>query len=211
MSNFEFSFNSAHPNAQALMADEFYWSPIEETAPFGSDDGSDAAYGFRDWRHTNKTGSAVSYLKNLITDWNYPYYDYTEIDTIKIKEYITRPVKLDEAHIQQLAQQLREADKKSPVPQFDNLDDKQLREFLSEGPPDMGASYLRGIDNAIIGTTFAQFALEGAVDTDIKELGIIAIKRQLLPLLVDGYADGYKDIRKQQLTKMLEVLNKIDR
>ncbi len=208
--NFEFSFKFAHPTAQTLMADEFYWSPIEETAPFGSDDGSDAAYGFRDWRRTNKMESPVTYLKGLIVGWNYPHFDYAEIDTLKIKEYITRSVKLDEAHIQQLAQQLREADKNTPVPQFDNLDDKQLREFLSEGPPDMGASYLRGIDNAIIGTTFAQLVLEGTVDADIKELAIVAIKRQMLPILIDGYADGYKDIRKQQLTKMLEVLDKIE-
>ncbi|HSV11878.1 MAG TPA: hypothetical protein VLI68_13975, partial [Hanamia sp.] len=45
MDNFEYTFKSANPKAQALMTDEFYWSPIEETAPFGSDDGSDAAYG----------------------------------------------------------------------------------------------------------------------------------------------------------------------
>jgi len=62
MDNFEYSFKNAHPNAQALMKDDFYWSPIEETAPFGSDDGWEAAYGFREWRYpflaTGTIGSA---------------------------------------------------------------------------------------------------------------------------------------------------------
>ena len=55
------------------MKDEFYWSPIEETAPFGSDDGSDAAYGFRQWRLLNKNISPVVYLKELIERWQYPF------------------------------------------------------------------------------------------------------------------------------------------
>jgi uncharacterized protein YfeS len=33
------------------MNEEFYWSPIEETAPFGNDDGADIYAGFKDWRH----------------------------------------------------------------------------------------------------------------------------------------------------------------
>ena len=89
MDNFEYTFKSANPKAQALMTDEFYWSPIEETAPFGSDDGSDAAYGFREWRLSNKTTSPVIYLKDLIARWQYPFFDYNKMDTTKIKEYIT--------------------------------------------------------------------------------------------------------------------------
>lgn len=72
MDNFEYTFKSAHPKAQALMTDEFFWSPIEETAPFGSDDGSDAAHGFRQWRFVTKTTSPVIYLKDLIESWQYP-------------------------------------------------------------------------------------------------------------------------------------------
>lgn len=211
MDKSEFSIKSAHPRAQALMTEEFYWSPIEETAPFGNDDGFDAAYGFRDWHQVNKAESPIVYLKDLIARWNYPQFDYTEIDTTKIREYINRPAKTDKIQIEQLAQQLREADKKTQVPQFDHLDDNQLKELLSKTSSDMGFSYLRGIDNAITGIAFAQLVLEGTVDSDIKELAIIAIKRQMLPMLIDGYAEDYKDVRKQQLTKMLEVLNKIER
>src|SRR5687768_980666 len=78
MDNFEYSLKSAHPRAQALMTEEFYWSPGEETAPFGSDDGWDAAYGFRRWRLANKTTSPVSYLNETIERWQYPFFDYNE-------------------------------------------------------------------------------------------------------------------------------------
>lgn len=207
MDNFEYTFKSAHPKAQALMTDEFYWSPIEETAPFGSDDGSDAAYGFRQWRLVNKTESPVSYLKDLIERWQYPYFDYNEMDTAKIKEYITKKANLDEATIQQQTQTLKDINKNSPDISM-KLDDNQLREVIISSSNSMGGMYLLGQDNAIIGTGFAQFVLEGRIDNDIKSLAITAIKRQLLPLLINLYDDNYRDKRKQQLTKMLEVINK---
>lgn len=210
MDNFQYTFKSAHPKAQALMTDEFFWSPIEETAPCGSDDGSDAAYGFRQWRLVNKTTSPVSYLKDLIERWQYPYFDYNEMDTTKIKEYITRKANLDEATIQQQIQTLKEVNKNSADTSSRKLDDNQLREIIISSSNSMGIQFLLGQDNAIIGTGFAQFVLEGRIDSDIKNLNITAIKRQLLPLLINRWDDDYRDRRKQQLTKMLEVINKAD-
>lgn len=206
--NFEYTFKSAHPKAQALMADEFFWSPIEETAPFGSDDGFDAAYGFRQWRFVNKTVSPVSYLKDLIESWQYPYFDYNEMDTTKIKEYITRKANLDEATIQQQIQTLKEVNKNSADTSLRKLDDNQLREVIILSSNNMGGSFLLGQDNAIIGIGFAQFVLEGRIDKDIRNLTITAIKRQLLPVLINRYDANYRDVRKQQFTKMLEVINK---
>jgi uncharacterized protein YfeS len=207
MDNFEYSFKSAHPKAQALMTEEFYWSPGEETAPFGSDDGWDAAYGFRQWRLTNKTTSPVSYLKETIERWQYPFFDYNEMDTTKINEYINRKANLDEVAIQQQIQTLKEINKNSPDTSM-KLDDAQLREVIISSSNSMGGMYLLGQDNAIIGTGFAQFVLEGRIDNDIKNLTITALKRQLLPLLINRYDENYRDKRKQQLTKMLAVINK---
>lgn len=208
MDNFQFTLKSAHPNAQALMTDEFYWSPIEETAPFGSDDGSDAAYGFRQWRLLNKTTSPEAYLKNLIARWQYPFFDYNEMDTTKIKEYLNYKKELREADIQQQIKSLKDLNKDLPDAYINKLNDKQLREFIISSSTGMGGLYLLGQDNAIIGIGFAQFVLEGRVDNDIKGLTIIAIKRQMLPLFINRYDDNYQDKRKQQLTKMLEVINK---
>jgi len=208
MDNFEYSLKSAHPQAQVLMKDEFYWSPIEETGPFGSDDGWDAAYGFRQWRLTNKTASPVSYLNELIARWQYPYFDYNEMDTTKIKEYINKKEDLDEETIKQRIQTLKDISKNSPDTSI-KLDDNQLREVVISSSNSMGSVYLLGQDNAIIGTGFAQFVLEGRIDNDIKGLTITAIKRQLLPLLINRYDNNYRDKRKDQLTKMLEVVNNV--
>lgn len=207
MGNFEYTFKSAHPKAQALMTDEFYWSPIEETAPFGSDDGSDVAYGFRQWRLANKTVSPLNYLKETIEKWQYPFFDYNEMDTAKINEYINKKGNLDETAIQQQIQALKEINKNSPDTLM-KLDEPQLREVIISSSNNMGGMYLLGQDNAIIGTGFAQFVLEGRIDNEIKSLTITALKRQLLPLLINRYDQSYRNKRKQQLKKMLEVINK---
>lgn len=208
MENFEYTLESAHPKAQALMTDKFFWSSIEETAPFGSDDGFDAAYGFREWRLLNKTASPVNYLKDLIERWHYPYFDYNEMDTTKIKEYITRKGNLDETAIQQQIQTLKDINKNTGDTSSMMIDDNQLREAIISSSNRIGGSFLLGQDNAIIGIGFAQFVLEGRIDQDIKNLTITAINRQLLPVLINRYDDNYRDKRKQQLTKMLEVINK---
>jgi uncharacterized protein YfeS len=45
---------TAHPRARQLMKEEFLWDCVDEEAPFGSDEGADAYYEFRDWRARNK-------------------------------------------------------------------------------------------------------------------------------------------------------------
>jgi uncharacterized protein YfeS len=207
MDTFVYSFKSAHPNAQALMPEEFYWSPIEETAPFGSDDGSDAAYSFREWRLMNKLTSPVTYLKDLIEKWQYPYFDYHEMDTIKIKEFLNYKKEYSKKDILQEIKTLRELNKDLPDAYIHQLDDKQLREFITSSAGGMGGMYLSGQDNAIIGTGFAQFVSEGRMDADMKDLTATAIKRQMLPLLIDRYDENYREQRRQQLTKMLKVIN----
>jgi uncharacterized protein YfeS len=207
--NFRYTLRSAHPAAKDLMPDDFFWSPIEETAPFGSDDGSDAAYGFRDWRISNKTTSPISYLKDLIKRWHYPPFNYKEMDTIKIAAYINKKAELDEATIQYQMQELKDIDDKLPVAPM-TMDDSQLRQLVISSANSMGRMYLLGQDNAIIGIGFAQFVLEGNIDNDIKHLTITAIKRELLPLLINLFEASYRTTRKQQLTRMLEVVNKIN-
>lgn len=43
----------AHPRARELMREPFFWDCVDEAAPFGSDEGSDAYYEWRDWRREN--------------------------------------------------------------------------------------------------------------------------------------------------------------
>lgn len=208
MDKFQFDFKSAHPKAQAVMTDEFYFSPIEETAPFGNDDGWDAAYGFKEWRLTNKSQSPVVYLKDLIERWQYPFFDYNEMDTTKIKAYINQKNELSEADIQQQINAIKEIGRSLSDTSGMNLEDSQWRDMILSSARGMNDVYLLGQDNAIIGIGFAQFVLEGHIDNDIKDLAITAIKRQLLPLLINRYDKMYRDKRKKQLTKMLEVVKK---
>src|SRR5688500_16360300 len=88
MSDYSPKFDKGHPNAKRLMNEEFYWSPIEETAPFGSDDGADTYAGFVDWRQTNKRGSPTEFLKEQIDYWGYPTYDLSETNFEKLKPYL---------------------------------------------------------------------------------------------------------------------------
>ena len=208
MNHFEYSLETAHPNAHALMKEDFFWSPIEESSPFGSDDGSDAAYGFRQWRNDHPTQSPVIYLKELVEEWESPYFDWSEMDTNKIKEYITSRANVSEEEIQEKMQRLKEALKNSSDTSMKITNDEEIRKIVLSSSQELGGSFLLGQDNAIIGTAFAQFALEGKIDNDIKELATTAIKRQLLPMLINKYDNDYRDTRKEQLTKMLDVITK---
>ena len=72
----------------------------------------------------------------------------------------------------------------------------------------MGGLYLLGQDNAIIATAFAQLALEGCIDSGLKTITITAIKRQLLPILINRYDAVCRATRTDRLEKMLEVVRK---
>ena len=44
---------TAHPRARELMVETLFWDCVDEAAPFGSDEGSDAYYEWRNWREEN--------------------------------------------------------------------------------------------------------------------------------------------------------------
>ncbi len=82
------TFAKVNPKAQALLRDSFFFSPIEETAPFGSDDGADAYAGFKDWRKIHSSESPVDYVKGEIGHWKYPIFDVNELDFNKLRPFI---------------------------------------------------------------------------------------------------------------------------
>lgn len=89
MDNSQLTPESAHPKAKKLLTEDFYWSPLEESGPFGSDDGSEAFYGFRYWRASNKKTSPIVYLKELIAEWGYQPFDLNEMNQENLKRYIS--------------------------------------------------------------------------------------------------------------------------
>jgi uncharacterized protein YfeS len=209
---FEFSPKTAHTNAKTLMREDFYWSPIDESGPFGSDAGSDAAYGFQKWRGIHPTTSPILYLKQLIDTWNFPPFAWDELDTTKIKLYISTPAHLDESLIAQEIEMLKkENERHSSMPGGGKkLTDEQLRQIVINSKKNMGASYLNEIDEAVIGTAFAQFVIEGKVDLTIKNYVAKTIQREMLPIITRqfGQPDQVK-AHNDKMNKLLQVVKKM--
>jgi uncharacterized protein YfeS len=82
------TLDNAHPIAKRLMNEDFYWSPIEETGPFGSDDAADTYADFADWRETHQTDAPKQFLMQQIGDWGYPTFDLNETNFEKLKPYM---------------------------------------------------------------------------------------------------------------------------
>lgn len=203
---FEFSPTTAHPNAKKLMKEDFYWSPIDESGPFGSDAGSDAAYGFQKWRKSHATTSPILYLKQLIDSWNFPPFAWDELDTSRIKLYLSTPAHLDESFITQEIEMLKkENERYSSMPGGGKkLTDEQLRQIALNSQKNMGASYLNEIDEAIIGTAFAQFVIEGKIDPALKNYVAKTIQRESLPIITRQF--GQPDQAKAHNDKMNKLL-----
>lgn len=195
---------NAHAKAKSLMQEDFFWSPIDEAGPFGSDSGADATEGFNQWRKHNKDVSPIKYLSDLLVSWGMPLLDWNELGESKIKEFIE--TKADIGDLSRQVEQLREVIKNSPSDFPGELSEEALQNIIFQSAASMGGIYLLQMDNAIIGTGFAQFAIEGKIDEDLQYLTYTALKRQLLPVLIERYNGDHKEIRKQMLEKMLNVI-----
>lgn len=209
MDNFELSPENAHPKAKELLTEDFYWSPIEESAPFGSDDGSDAFYGFREWRNKNKTESPIEYLKELLSEWGFPPFDWYTLDTIKINEYIKGNNTIDNSVIQDQIPAMKEHFKEMAEREGKEFDEELFNQSINAATGDMGGTYLLGIDNAITAVGFGQFVLEGTIDKELKELTKIALQRELTPILIDRWSD-YKETRIKLVNQMISDIDKIE-
>jgi uncharacterized protein YfeS len=53
-----------HPRAQELMPEPL-WDCVDELAPFGSDEGWEAYYEFREWRAANPEETLLPYLESI--------------------------------------------------------------------------------------------------------------------------------------------------
>ena len=69
---------------------------------------------------------------------------------------------------------------------------------------------MTGIDAAIVAIAFGQLYLEGTIDKDFKELTKTAIKRELIPELLNLWPQEYKPVREKELKKMLAVIDQVN-
>jgi uncharacterized protein YfeS len=88
MSDYSPTFDKANSKAKILMKEDFYFNTIDETAPFGNDDGADSYAGFKDWRLTHKNGNPKDFLLEQIDYWGYPTFDLYETDIKKLTPYL---------------------------------------------------------------------------------------------------------------------------
>lgn len=59
---------TAHSRARELMVEDFFWDCIDELAPFGSDEGNDAYYEWRQWREENENAPLVACFSWILMD-----------------------------------------------------------------------------------------------------------------------------------------------
>ena len=83
--------NHAHQKAIELIPEDFFWSCIDDLAPFGSDDGSMALVEFRIWRNQNPKTPTIECLKWVIEsvgEMNFADYNHGLASKDKIKSQL---------------------------------------------------------------------------------------------------------------------------
>lgn len=89
--NYGIDIDHAHKGAVELIPEEFFWSCIDELAPFGSDEGDTALAEFRDWRKQNPKTPTIECLKWVIEsvgEMNFKDYNQELLERDRIKEAI---------------------------------------------------------------------------------------------------------------------------
>ena len=83
--------DNAHKRAIELIPEAFFWSCIDELAPFGSDEGDTALAEFRDWRKENPEAPTLECLKWTIEEvgeMSFEDYNSEMLSRSKIKSQI---------------------------------------------------------------------------------------------------------------------------
>ncbi|MBN1911515.1 MAG: molybdate metabolism regulator [Pirellulales bacterium] len=80
----------AHPRSRELMVEPFFWDCVDERAPFGSDEGSDAYSEWRDWRAENPSSPLTDCL-SWILDGNLSGYNESLCTDDRIERDLARP------------------------------------------------------------------------------------------------------------------------
>lgn len=81
----------AHKRAVELIPEEFFWSCMDDFAPFGSDEGDTALAEYRDWRKANPKTPTIECLKWVIEsvgEMEFDDYNIKMLSRSKIKSQI---------------------------------------------------------------------------------------------------------------------------
>jgi uncharacterized protein YfeS len=89
--NYGIDIDHAHQKAIELIPEQFFWSCIDELAPYGSDEGDMALAEFRDWRKENPTTPTLECLKWVIEsvgEMEFADYNSKMLSRTKIKSQL---------------------------------------------------------------------------------------------------------------------------
>jgi len=86
---------NAHTNAQEIMNEDFFWSGIEESEPFGNNEGSDGLFLFHEWRASNPKKNPVTFIDYQLREWEYPDFDRNELNSEKISDFVNSETQVD--------------------------------------------------------------------------------------------------------------------
>jgi len=83
--------DNAHERAVELIPEEFFWSCVDELAPFGSDEGDTALSEFRDWKKDNpntETFECIRWTIEGVSEKNLAEYNEKILDRTLIKSQL---------------------------------------------------------------------------------------------------------------------------
>ena len=81
--NWELCRENAHPNAQSIFSEEWYWDAIDDYAPFGNDTGADTLYFYSREVSRNPTLRGDRILDSLLHSWDMnPRWEATDEDAV---------------------------------------------------------------------------------------------------------------------------------
>jgi uncharacterized protein YfeS len=133
------------------------------------------------------------------------------MDTAKIEKYMNITYVPDQSEIdQQISALKRQNEEYKNVSGAKQLSDEEIRQIATSSGKNMGTSFLIDLDDAIVGTAFAQFVLEGKIDANLKYYAAKALQREMLPILNSLYAKpDQQQAHLEKREKLLQVLRKM--
>lgn len=80
--------NHAHPNAQALLTEAFYWDCVDENTPLGNDTGADVLAGYSETLSAAPETDPLEFLTSLLEDWEMLIDDWDTVDPARVARWI---------------------------------------------------------------------------------------------------------------------------
>lgn len=81
----DLSPEDCHPRAAAALADPFFWSLTDETAPFGNETAHETLTAFRDFRDEHPKGSPIEILGALLARWEVDDVHWNAVDAAEVQ------------------------------------------------------------------------------------------------------------------------------